>query len=499
MIIHSASQLLTLQGGPQRGRLLGSLGLLEDGAVLVRDEEIQAVGPSRDLLAAYPDEPRLDANGCAVLPGFVDPHTHIIWAGERALEFEQKMAGATYLEILKSGGGILSTVRQTRQASLERLMDETRPRLHSMFAHGTTTAEAKSGYGLQTETELRLLEAILKLSKEGPLELLPTFLGAHAVPPEYKDDPQAYTDLLCSVMLPAVKAWWAKQVSLRGSSSRAAAYRDPKQSPGDMSLRGVALPPKQSPNSKVSLRDRRSLPVEAIPSQDREIASPLKEHQRLAMTYTLPFVDVFCETGAFDLAQSRQILVKARELGFPLKIHADEFDNLGGASLAAELGAVSADHLVKTSDEDIAALAKSDTVAVALPCTPFGLAEDEYTPARKILAADGLLALATDCNPGTAWCESMQFVIALACRRLKLTPAQAIAAVTINAAHAVRRLDRIGSIEPGKQADLLVLSVPDYRQLGYRFGTNLVRQVIKRGRVYRVEGGVSLQEVGHER
>jgi imidazolonepropionase len=465
MIIHSASQLLTLQGGPQRGHTLGSLGLLEDGAVLVRDGEIQAVGSTRKLLADYPNEPRLDARGCAVLPGFVDPHTHVIWAGERALEFEQKMAGATYLEILKSGGGILSTVRQTRQASLERLMDETRPRLHSMFAHGTTSAEAKSGYGLQTETELRLLEAILKLSEEGPLELLPTFLGAHAIPLEYKDDPQGYTDHLCSVMLPAVKAWWAN-ASSRAADVLSASKQSPRQ-------QGIA-----------SAEERRLAPVPAALAQ--------------AMTQTLPFVDVFCETGAFDLAQSRQILVKARELGFPLKIHADEFDNLGGASLAADLGAVSADHLVKTSDEDIAALAKSDTVAVALPCTPFGLAEDEYTPARKILAADGLLALATDCNPGTAWCESMQFVITLACRRLKLTPAQAIAAATINAAHAIRRLDRIGSIEPGKQADLLVLSVPDYRQLGYRFGTNLVRQVIKRGRVYRVESGVSIQEVGHE-
>jgi imidazolonepropionase len=201
---------------------------------------------------------------------------------------------------------------------------------------------------------------------------------------------------------------------------------------------------------------------------------------------SLPFVDVFCENKAFDLGQSRQILTKAKELGFPLKIHADEFDNLGGASLAVELGAASADHLVKTSDGDIAALGKSATAAVSLPCTPFGLAETEYTPAGKILEADGLLALATDCNPGTAWCESMQFVIALACRALKLTPAQAIAASTINAAHAIRRADRVGSIEPGKQADLLVLSVPEARMLGYRFGTNLVRQVVKRGKVYDV-------------
>jgi imidazolonepropionase len=430
MLIHSASQLLTLRGGPQRGNALGAIGLIEDGAVLTRDETIEVVGSSQELLAAYPNEPRLDASGCAVLPGLVDPHTHVIWAGERSAEFAMKMAGKKYLEILAAGGGILSTVRQTRLASLETLMAETRLRLQRMFAYGTTTAEAKTGYGLQTDTEIRLLEALLHLNAEGPLELAPTFLGAHAVPPEYKDNPQGYTDHLCNEMLPAVFTWLHNQ----------------------------------------SLTANRQ---------------PL-------------FVDVFCETGAFDLAQSRQILAKAKELGFLLKIHADEFDNLGGASLAAELGAASADHLVKTSDADIAALAKSDTVAVSLPCTPFGLAEPAYTPAQKVLAADGLLALATDCNPGTAWCESMQFVIALACRTLKLTPAQAIAAATINAAHAIRRAGRIGSLEPGKQADILILSVPDYRQLGYRFGINLVKQIIKRGKLYQVESGVSLQEVDHE-
>jgi imidazolonepropionase len=197
----------------------------------------------------------------------------------------------------------------------------------------------------------------------------------------------------------------------------------------------------------------------------------------------LPFVDVFCETGAFSLAQSRRILEAAHRLGFPLKIHADEFDNLGGAALAAELGAVSADHLVTTSLGDIHALARSDTVAVALPCTPFGLAESHYTPARQILEAGGLLALATDLNPGTAWCGDMQFAIALACRCMKLTPAQAIAAATINAAAAIGLADRVGSLEPGKQADLIVLDVPDYRHLGYRFGTNLVKTVVKKGQI----------------
>ena len=445
MLIHSASQLLTLRGGPQRGRDLGNLGIILDGAVLVRDGLILSVGSTNDLMAAFPGEPRLDASGCVVLPGFVDPHTHVIWAGDRAAEFEMKMAGAKYLEILAAGGGILSTVRNTRLASIDALMAETRPRLERMFAHGTTTAEAKTGYGLQTETELRMLETLLRLDAQGPLELTLTFLGAHAIPPEYQADPQGYTDHLCNEMLPAVKSWW---------ETHSYAYTQDNPLPSNLQ-------------------------------------PPIAERP-------LPFVDVFCETGAFNLAQSRQILTRAKELGFPLKLHADEFDNLGGASLAAGLGAVSADHLVRTSDADIAALAKSDTVAVSLPCTPFGLAEEQYTPAQKILAAHGFLALATDCNPGTAWCESMQFVIALACRRLKLTPAQAIAAATINAAHAIRRAGRIGSIEPDRQADLLVLAVSDYRQLGYRFGTNLVKQVIKRGEVYRVESGYTSLESNHE-
>jgi imidazolonepropionase len=419
MLIHSSSQLLTLAGGPQRGRALGSLGLIENGAVVVRDEKIVAVGTTAELKASYPDEPTLDAGGCVLMPGFVDPHTHVIWGGDRAGEFEMKMSGKPYLEILAEGGGIISTVRQTRTASIEKLIAQTRPRLLRMFRHGTTTAEAKTGYGLQTATELRLLKALLLLDDETPLDLVITFLGAHAIAPEYKDNPQGYTDLVSGTMLPMLKEWWGTH----------------------------------------------------------------------APRLSLPFVDVFCEDKAFNLEQSRQILTKAKSLGFPLKIHADEFGNIGGASLAVELGAASADHLVKTSDADIAALGTSDTVAVSLPCTPFGLAECEYTPARRIIDADGILALATDCNPGTSWNESMQFVIALACRMMKLTPAEAIAASTINSAHAIRRADTIGSIEVGKQADMLILSVPDYRHLGYRYGTNLVKHIIKRGQVYSVDVG----------
>ena len=416
MLIHSCSQLLTLAGGPQRGADLGQLHIIPNGALLLRGETIAAVGTTAELRVAYPDEPGLDAGGRVVLPGFVDPHTHLVWAGDRAAEFDLRLMGRTYLEILAAGGGILSTVRSTRQADPADLLAQTRRRAQAMFRHGTTTAEAKTGYGLETASELAQLAALLQLDTEGPLELAPTFLGAHAIAPEFKNDPDAYTDLICAEMLPAVRAWCDTHAPGR----------------------------------------------------------------------PLPFVDVFCEVGAFSLTQSRRILSAARQLGFPLKIHADEFENLGGASLAAEFGAVSADHLVKTSPADIIALARSSTAAVALPCTPFGLAEAAYTPARAILEAGGLLAIATDLNPGTAWCESMQFAIALACRYLRLTPAQAIAAATINAAAAISRSTIIGSLEPGKQADLLILTEPDYRHLGYRFGTNLVDTVIKKGKVYKI-------------
>jgi imidazolonepropionase len=414
LLVHNTSQLLTLAGTPQRGEELGRLGAIADGAVLIEGETIAAVGPSAELLRRYPHAERLDAGGMAVLPGLIDPHTHLVWAGDRANEFEMRLQGKTYMEIMSAGGGIASTVKATRTADPDDLYAQTRARALGMFRNGTTSAEAKSGYGLELNSELTQLSLLLKLNVDGPLEISPTFLGAHAIAPEYANRPEAYTDLISQHMLPNLKNWWGQQAS--------------------------------------------SLP--------------------------LPFVDVFCEEGVFDLAQTRRILSAAKALGFPLKLHVDEFANLGGATLAAELGAVSADHLVKTSAADIQALAASDTVAVALPCTPFGLAQSQYTPAKDIIAAGGLLAIASDINPGTAWCESMQFVIALACRSLKLTPAQALAAATINAAAAIRRADVIGSLEPGKQADLLFLSVPDYRHLAYRFGGNLVETVIKKGNVY---------------
>ena len=416
MLIHSAGQLLTLAGGPQRGNRLGTLGIIEDAAVLIRDGRIAEIGPSADLVQKYQHEQGLDAGGRVVMPGFVDAHSHPIWAGDRASEFEQRLQGKTYLEILSAGGGILSTVKATRSASMDQLLNQTRARLGAMFTHGSTTIEAKTGYGLDFETELRLLQVLLQLDAEGPWELALTYLAAHAIPAEFKGRGDEYTDELCKNWMPTVKDWWNKNAAGR----------------------------------------------------------------------PLPFVDVFCETGAFDLAQSRRILETAKELGFPLKIHSDEFDNLGGTRLAIEIGAVSADHLISSGSTEIAALAASDTVAVALPATPFGLAEAHNMPAKAIIAAGGLLAIGGDMNPGTAWCENLQFALALACRTLKLTPAQAIAATTINGAAAISRQSVVGSIEVGKQADLLILNVNDYRHLGYRFGTNLVHTVIKKGTPYPV-------------
>jgi len=409
--IHSAAQLLTLAspGGPKRGNAMGDLGLIEDGAVAVRDGQILMVGPTISVRSQIEAGQEIDASGQVVMPGFVDPHTHVVFAGHRADEFQRRIAGATYMEIMAAGGGIMSTVRATRRAAVDDLVAQALSRLDAMLSHGTTTVEAKTGYGLNVTDELKMLEAIHRLNAMHPVDLVPTFLGAHAIPAEYQGRAEAYTDLVVEEMLPAFAPY-----------------------------------------------------VEGTP--------PL-------------FCDVFCEDGAFSPSQSRRILERAKELGFGLKIHADEFKSLAGTALAVELGAVSADHLVCTPQEEIEVLARSETVAVALPGTPFGLGQREYTPGRAIVEAGGVLALATDLNPGTCYCESMQLMIALACRYMRLTPAEAISAATINSAHAVGLGRVAGSLEPGKQADILILDVPTYQHLGYRFGSNLVVKVVKRGQV----------------
>ncbi len=368
MLVYNTSQICTvpsINGEPQRGANLGTLGIIENGAVAVDGGNILDIGTTADMRMQYDARREIDAEGCAVVPGLVDPHTHAVWVGDRAAEFEMRIAGATYMEIMAAGGGINNTVQQVRAASLEQLVAETRARLDRMLRLGTTTIEIKSGYGLDTTTELKQLEAIYRLNETHPMDIAITFLGAHAVPPEYKGRTDAYVDLVINEMIPAV----------------------------------------------VELAKLHNQP--------------------------LPFIDVFCEEGVFDVSQTRRILEAGRDHGMPLKVHADEFAGLGGTKLAVELGAASADHLVSTPPEDIQALGKGNTVAVALPGTPFGLAHEHYTPARDIIDAGGILALATDCNPGTAYCENMQFVMALACRAMRLTPAQALAAATINAAFAI--------------------------------------------------------------
>jgi len=414
LIVHGARQLVTVASpeGPRRGPSLSQLGLIEDGAVAIQGDRIALVGRTSDVLAQAGEAARLiDASGKVVLPGFVDPHTHVVFAGDRAAEFEKRLQGIPYMEILAAGGGIMNTVQATREASLEDLLHQSRARLDTMLAHGTTTVEAKTGYGLDTDNELKMLEAIRLLDQSHPVDLVATFLGAHAVPMEYRGQADEYVDLVIEEMLPAL------------------------------------------------------------------------ERQGYLGAERLAFCDVFCEEGAFSVEQSRRILERAKDQGMGLKIHTDEFKSLGGTALAVELGATSADHLACTTDEEIALLAASDTIGVLLPGTPFGLAEDHYSPARKMIDAGVAVALATDLNPGTCYCESMPFIQALACRQMGMTPAETIVASTINAAFALGLVHEVGSLEPGKKADLLILNLSDYRHLAYRFGTNPVETVIKAGRL----------------
>jgi imidazolonepropionase len=380
-------------------------GVLAEGALEVDGDHIRWLGPTRELPALRPDAEVIDATGKVVLAGLIDSHTHLMFAGSREDEFEQRLQGKTYQEIAAQGGGINATVRRVRQASKEELKALARPRLRRMLGFGVTTVEVKSGYGLTLADELKCLEAIAELNAEGPLELVPTFLGAHAIPPEYEKDRIGYLRELREVMLP-------------------------------------------------------------------EIA-----RCRLA-----EFCDVFCETGVFELVASRALLTRALDLGFKLKLHADELTPLGGAELAAQLGAVSADHLLCVTDAGIDALAKAGTVATLLPGTAFFLGLP-YAPARKLIERGVTVALASDCNPGTCPTENLPLVGAMACTQMKMLPLEVVTALTQNAALALGRADCIGSLEVGKQADLVIFDVPDYRHLFYHFGVNHVWRVVKRGRV----------------
>jgi imidazolonepropionase len=410
-ILHHAAQLVGIVPPGEscrRGRAMRSLGMVTDGSLLIRDGIIDWLGPAGDLpdvKVPEADVTWIDARGKVVLPGLIDSHTHLLFAGSRADEFEQRLQGKSYQEITSAGGGILSTVRNVRQSSKEQLKALARPRLERLLHFGVTTIEVKSGYGLTPNDEMKSLEAITELNAEGPWELVPTFLGAHAVPPEYRQDREDYIRSLCDDMLP--------QIARQGLAE---------------------------------------------------------------------YCDVFCETGVFSVEESRRILTRARDLGLRLKLHADELSCLGGAELAAELGAVSADHLLCISEAGIDALAEAGTVATLLPGTAFFLGVD-YAPARRLIERGVPVALATDCNPGTCMTENLPLVGTMACTQMKMLPGEVLTALTLNAAAALGRGDRLGSLTPGKQGDVLVCGVEDYRALFYHFGINHVECVVKRGRV----------------
>lgn len=393
-IIH-AKQLVTVAGNsaPRRGNQLRELGIIADGAVSIRDGEITWVGPTDQLARSSAEA--FDASGTVVLPGFVDSHTHSVFARTRADEFEWRIEGTPYMEVLARGGGILSSVRAVREA----------PSLGVRFAdrfleHGTTTIEAKSGYGLNLEHEVRMLEA---MASEKILEIVPTYLGAHALPPEYRENRSAFVESVMDDL-------------------------------STIASRGLA-----------------------------------------------EFCDVFVEPGVFTPQEARMIFARARTLGLHIKMHADEFESSDGASLAVDLGATSADHLGAITESGIERISSSGVVATLLPSTLFMLGEKHYAPARKLIEKGAAVALATDFNPGTSPTLNMQFVLSLACTQMRMTPAESIVAATINGACAVRRQSRIGSIETGKQADLAVYDIGDYREIPYFAALNFCVATFKRG------------------
>ncbi|MCU0852946.1 MAG: imidazolonepropionase [Thermoplasmata archaeon] len=409
ILIINASELVTLKG-PKRARAkreMSDLAIVRDGALAISGGVIVDVGRTESVLKEHDSQgvERIDASGKLVMPGFVDPHTHLVYGGSREFELEFKAKGKSYLEILKGGGGILRTVKDTRAASASDLFHQSARRLESMIAHGSTTIEAKSGYGLDRDSELKILETTRKLADDYPADIVPTFLGAHAVPSEYEGCPDDYLSFVIEDVLPEVRK--------------------------------------------------------------RKLAE---------------FCDVFCEKGVFTADQSRRVLLAAKELGMKLKVHADEFKASGGAELAAEVGAVSADHLARPSDDGLMALVRKDVVGVLLPGTPYSSMSKEYADGRRLIDLGIPVALGTDLNPN-CWNESMQFTISLACHKMRMTPAEAITAATINSAAAVGMEKRVGTLERGKRGDVIVLDVPSHAHVPYRFGTNLCSTVVKDGRV----------------
>lgn len=409
LIIDNASELLTLKGNngrPRKGEGMKDLGSVQNGAVVIEDGRISKAGPKEEVLSDVDVEGAfvVDASGKLVMPGFVDPHTHLVFAGSRERELSWKIEGASYKDIAERGGGIVSTMKATREASHKYLFQLGIQRLDVMLRHGTTSLEIKSGYGLRTKDEIKILEVIKSLSEEHRTDISPTFLGAHAVPPEFKGNTDAYVDKVMKEMLPIVA--------------------------------------------------------------DEELAD---------------FCDVFCEKGYFDVDQSRRILDEGRTYGLIPKVHADELSDMRGAELAAEIGAISADHLEKSSDAGIGRMADRNVIGVLLPGTSFST-NLEYPNAKHIMDLGLPVALATDFNPN-CWTKSMQFIVSLACYKMGMFPSEAIVASTINAAHAIGKASEVGSMETGKLGDVIVLNIENHEQIPYRFGFNHVETVIKAGEI----------------
>ncbi len=412
LLITGAAQLLTLRGrAPRRGAALSDLGIIKQGALLVRDGLIAATG-SAAKLEALPEAQsaeRLDVGGRVILPGFVDSHTHLVFPASRVEEYEMRVAGATYEQIAAKGGGILSTVRKLREATAGSLKLRALAALRQFAAHGTTTLEAKSGYGLDLAGEIKILALQKELASAQPLDIVSTFLGAHTVPAEFRRKTRG-ADLYISLLI------------------------------------GKILP-------------------------------------EVARAGLAEFCDVFCDRGTFSVEQAQRVLEAGKALGLTPRLHAEQLARTGAAQLAIRLGAASCDHLEKISTADIRALAGSNTVATLLPGCTFHLGLTHHAPARELIDAGAVVALATDFNPGTSPTLSMPMILSLACARLGMSPAEAIAAATINAAYALHRHSRIGSLEVGKFADLAVFDVADYREIPYYFGVNHCWMTLKRGKI----------------
>lgn len=390
------------------------LGIIHNGTIAVNHGEIVGVGSAEEEMGSFEPENVVDAGNRVVCPGFVDPHTHIVFGGNRLNEFELRIRGKSYLDIMKAGGGIISTVSQTRNASIGELVKSAYKRLNVMLELGVTTIETKTGYGLTLEAELKMLNVIAKLDKSHKVDVVPTFLAAHAIPPEWKGKEDDFTSLICNEMIPAAWQWYKSSHFPR-------------------------------------------------------------EHKSF-------FIDVFCERNAFNLEQSKRVVVAAKELGFDVKAHVDEFTNLGCAEFAIKQGATSIDHLDATSDKEIKMLADSETVGIVAPTVNFNFGSNEFADARKMIDQGCAIALSTDYNPGSAPCPSQPLTMAIACRYQKLLPSEALNAITVNSAFAVGKGDSHGSIEVGKKADILILNTDDYRQIAYECGRNFVKKVIKNGK-----------------